>query len=96
MFAAIYMATDPVTMPVTRPGRIYYAFGIGVLTVLIRFFGNLPEGVVFAIVIMNMFVPAFDLPSFSKPKFTIKSASIFAGVVLIFTIITVWGVSYVL
>ena len=96
MFAAIYMATDPVTMPVTRPGRIYYAFGIGLLTVLIRFFGNLPEGVVFAIVIMNMFVPAFDLPQFSKPKFTMRSASIFTAIVLIFTIITVWGVSYVL
>ena len=96
MFAAIYMATDPVTMPVTRPGRIYYAFGIGLLTVLIRFFGNLPEGVVFALVIMNIFVPAFDLPQFSKPKFTLKSASIFASVVVVFTVITILGVSYVL
>lgn len=96
MFGAIYMATDPVTMPITRPGRIYYAFGLGVVTVLIRLFGNLPEGVVFAIVIMNMFAPAFDIPRFAKPKFTIKSTLIFSAVVSVITFSIVLGVGYVL
>lgn len=96
MFGAIYMATDPVTMPVTRPGRIYYAFGLGAVTFLIRLFGNLPEGVVFAIVIMNMFVPAMDYAKWSHTKFNLKRSLIFATVILTVTLITVLGVSYVL
>ena len=96
MFGAIYMATDPVTMPITRPGRIYYAFGLGVVTVLIRLFGNLPEGVVFAIVIMNMFAPALDIPRFAKTKFTLKSALTFSVVALVITFSIVLGVGYVI
>ena len=94
MFGAIYMATDPVTMPVTRPGRIYYAFGLGAVTFLIRIFGNLPEGVVFAIVIMNMFVPVMDYAKWSHTKFNLKRSLIFASIILTITIITVLGVGY--
>ena len=95
MFGAIYMATDPISIPTTRPGRIYFAFGLGLLTFIIRFFGDLPEGVVFAILIMNMFVPAIDYHKWAQSKFTPRSVSIFAVVVLISVISILVGVHYV-
>ncbi len=95
MFAAVYMATDPITIPTTRPGRIYFAFGLGVVTFIIRLFGNLPEGVVFAILIMNMFVPAIDYHKWARNKFTVKSATIFSLVVIVTIILTAVGVNYV-
>lgn len=95
IFGAIYMATDPITIPTTRPGRIYFAFGLGLLTFIIRLFGDLPEGVVFAILIMNMFVPAIDYHKWAKSKFTPRSVSIFAAVVLIALISILVGVHYV-
>lgn len=94
MFGAIYMATDPVSIPLTRPGRIYFAVGLGVITFVIRLFGNLPEGVVFAILIMNMFVPLIDYPRWSHNKFNVKRAAIFAAVVLVTVVLTVLGVQY--
>ena len=54
---AVYMATDMVTSPVTRTGAWIYAAGIGALVVLIRLWGGLPEGVMYAILLMNAFVP---------------------------------------
>ncbi len=95
MFGAVFMATDPITIPVTRPGRIYFAFGVGVLTFVIRLFGNLPEGVVFAILIMNMFVPAIDYAKWSKNHFTLKSSLIFAGVIIVTILSVVVGANYV-
>lgn len=58
--AAIFMATDYVTTPITRVGKMIFAFGCGLITVLIRFFGNYPEGVSFAILIMNILSPYID------------------------------------
>lgn len=60
LFGAMFMATDPVTSPFTRPGK--YIFGIlcGLLTVLIRSFSGYVEGVMFSIVIMNAFTPLID------------------------------------
>lgn len=95
MFGAVYMATDPISIPVTRPGRIYFAFGVGLLTFVIRLFGTYPEGVVFAIVIMNMFVPAIDYAKWSKNKFSLKSGLIFGAVAVISVIGVVVGASYV-
>ena len=95
LFGAVFMATDPITSPVTRPGRIYFAFGIGVITFFIRLFGNLPEGVVFAILIMNMFVPAIDYPKWAHQTFNLKRISIFAVVCILTIIITIVGVNYV-
>lgn len=60
MLGAIFMATDYVTSPVTAKGRIIYGVGCGFLTVFIRIFGGYPEGVSFAIVIMNLFVWYLD------------------------------------
>jgi len=53
LLGAIFMATDYATCPVTSRGRIIYGIGCGALTVLIRYFGGFPEGVSFAILIMN-------------------------------------------
>lgn len=60
MLGAIFMATDYVTSPFTHRGMLLFGAGIGVLTVLIRLFGNYPEGVSFAILIMNAFVPMIN------------------------------------
>lgn len=61
MLGAIFMATDYVTSPMTPKGMIIYAIGIGVITVLIRTWGAYPEGVSFAILIMNAFVPLLNM-----------------------------------
>ncbi len=60
MLGAIFMATDYVTSPVTKKGRIIYGIGCGLITVFIRYFGGYPEGVSFAILIMNLFVWYLD------------------------------------
>jgi len=66
MLGAIFMATDYVTSPMTVKGQVIFAIGIGVITVLIRVFGAYPEGMSFAILIMNAFVPLLD--RYIKPK----------------------------
>lgn len=62
---AIFMATDYATSPVTSVGRIIFGVGCGLLTVFIRYFGGYPEGVSFAILIMNLLVWYID--RFTKP-----------------------------
>lgn len=57
MLGAIYMATDMVTSPITHKGAWIYAIGIGLLVVLIRTWGGLPEGVMYGILLMNSMVP---------------------------------------
>jgi electron transport complex protein RnfD len=66
MLGAIYMATDYVTSPMTHKGMIIYGIGIGVITVLIRTWGAYPEGVSFAVLIMNAFVPLLNM--YIKPR----------------------------
>ncbi len=60
MLGAIFMATDYATSPVTKNGRLLYGVGCGLITVLIRFFGSYPEGVSFAILVMNLLVAYID------------------------------------
>ena len=60
MFAAIFMATDMVTSPVTKDARLVYGIGCGVFTVLIRHFTVYPEGITFAILLMNGSAYIFD------------------------------------
>lgn len=60
MFGAFFMATDYATSPKWRYNRVLFAFGLGVVTVLIRRFGSYPEGVSLAILFMNLLVPAMD------------------------------------
>jgi electron transport complex protein RnfD len=57
VLGAVYMATDPVTSPVTNLGAWVFGVGIGVLVVVIRVWGGLPEGVMYAILLMNALVP---------------------------------------
>lgn len=57
MLGAVYMATDMVTSPVTNKGAWIFGFGVGVLVVLIRVWGGLSEGMMYAILLMNMLVP---------------------------------------
>ena len=57
MLGAVYMATDMVTSPVTNTGRWIFGAGVGVLVVIIRNWGGLPEAVMYAILIMNALVP---------------------------------------
>jgi electron transport complex protein RnfD len=66
ILGAIFMATDYVTSPMTIKGMWIFGVGIGVITVLIRLFGAYPEGVQFAILIMNGFVPLLN--KYIKPK----------------------------
>jgi Na+-translocating ferredoxin:NAD+ oxidoreductase subunit D len=60
MLGAVYMATDLVTSPVTHAGAWVFGVGIGLLVVLIRVWGGLPEGVMYAILLMNALVPAIN------------------------------------
>jgi len=66
MIGAIFMATDMVTSPMSNKGMIIFGIGIGIITVLIRVFGAYPEGVSFAILIMNALVPIINI--YFKPK----------------------------
>ena len=66
LLGAIYMATDYVTSPMTSRGMVIYGIGIGLLTVIIRQWGGYPEGVSFAILIMNAFTPLIN--NYIKPK----------------------------
>jgi electron transport complex protein RnfD len=66
MLGAIFMATDYVTSPMTHKGMVIYGVAIGFLTIVIRSFGAYPEGMSFAILIMNAFTPLIN--TYCKPK----------------------------
>lgn len=66
LLGSIFMATDYVTSPMSKKAMIIYGIGIGALTVIIRVWGSYPEGVSFAILIMNAFVPLMN--AYIKPK----------------------------
>ncbi|HNR64133.1 MAG: RnfABCDGE type electron transport complex subunit D [Thermotogaceae bacterium] len=67
MIGALFMATDMVTSPATMKGAFIYGIGCGIITMLIRLFGALPEGVSFSILIMNACKPLIDKISRPKP-----------------------------
>ncbi len=67
MIGAIFMATDYVTSPPNRLGKIVFGVGIGAITVIIRYFGNLPEGVSFGILLMNILTPHIAKLTAGKP-----------------------------
>ena len=68
IIGAIFMATDPVTSPKKAIGKIVFAICCALITVLIRFYGNYPEGVSFAILLMNIICPYVDLIGAKKEK----------------------------
>lgn len=66
ILGAFFMATDYVTSPITKKGKIIFGIGCGIITMLIRWQGGFPEGVCYAILIMNMFTPLID--KYTKPR----------------------------
>lgn len=66
MFGAFFIATDPVTASATPRGRLIYGAGIGILIYIIRSFGGYPDGVAFAVLLMNIAAPTIDL--YTQPR----------------------------
>jgi electron transport complex protein RnfD len=66
ILGAFFMATDMVTSPITPLGAWIYALGIGIMIGVIRLFGGFPEGVMFAILFMNTFVPLLN--RYTRPR----------------------------
>jgi len=73
MLGAFFMATDYVTSPQTKMGRIIFGIGCGFFTVIIRFFGSYPEGVSFAILLMNVITPFIIKYTKTKPLGKLKT-----------------------
>ena len=67
MLAAFFMATDYVTSPSTAKGKIIFGIGCGLITSLIRIWGNYPEGVSFAVLLMNICTPHINNLTRTKP-----------------------------
>ncbi len=67
MLGAIFMATDYTTCPVNKTGRVIYGIGCGIITMTIRLFGSLPEGVSYSIVLMNILTPHIEALTQSSP-----------------------------
>lgn len=64
---AVFMATDYVTTPITRTGKMIFALGCGIITFLIRYFGSLPEGVSYSILFMNILSPYIEKWTQKRP-----------------------------
>jgi electron transport complex protein RnfD len=92
LFGFVFMITDPVTSPVTRFGRVFYGVLVAVVVVLIRLFGSYPEGVAFAILFMNMFVPLIDYPTFKMNKARWPHLVTLGVLILIFGLVVYFGV----
>ncbi len=67
LFGAVFMATDYVTSPTGWKGQLIFGIGCGAITFIIRYFGNLPEGVSYAILLMNLLVPYINRLTIPKP-----------------------------
>ena len=73
VLSAFFMATDYTTTPATKKGKMVYGVGCGLITVLIRVWGNYPEGVSFAILLMNILTPHINSLTRSKPMGGVKA-----------------------
>lgn len=67
VLGAVFMATDYVTTPITRTGKMVFAFGCGLITFLIRYFGSYPEGVSYSILFMNILSPYIEKWTSKRP-----------------------------
>jgi len=72
VFGAFFCATDMVTTPITIKGRILFGIGCGLITILVRSFGGLPEGVSLSILFMNLLTPAIDILIKRRPMGGVK------------------------
>ena len=73
LIGAFFIATDPVTAPLTRRGMWIFGVGVGAITMLIRIVGEYPEGVMFSVLLMNAVTPLIDrfcrkVPTGGKPN----------------------------
>lgn len=66
LLCAFFIITDPISGPTTPKGKLYFAAGVGILTYLIRVYGGYPDGVAFAVLLMNMCVPLID--AYTQPR----------------------------
>jgi len=66
MLGAFFIATDPVSGATTPRGKLIFAAGVGLLAYIIRVFGGYPDGIAFAVLIMNICVPLIDM--YTQPK----------------------------
>jgi electron transport complex protein RnfD len=94
-FGSIFMLTDPVTNPNTKQGKFIFAILFALITFLIRAKGNLPEGVVFAILICNMFVPFIDSLTVGVTNENTKKKILSTSVFLIICILLVMAFTLV-
>lgn len=90
LFGAVFMATDPVTTPITNVGQIFFGVSLGILTVVLRFLTPYPEGVMTSILFMNLLVFIFDKIGL-KLKYNLKNIYI-----PIITFVIISGVSILL
>ena len=79
VFGAVFMLTDPVTSPTSAQGRVIFALGAAVITVLLRLKANLPEGCLYSILLMNMFTPMIESSLDGVQLVIKKKAYIMAG-----------------
>lgn len=92
-FGAIFMATDPVTSPTSPLGKIIFGIFLGAITLLIRLKANYPEGVLFAILIMNMFTPFIDNVTTGRTNQKMMKQILIIAACFFVTLGTVAGVS---
>lgn len=92
LYGAVYMVTDPVTAPTTKPGRWLYGLLIGSLVAIFRLFGPNPEGVAYTILICNMFSPLIDYHKWSKNNYSWKSWTLYGVTLVVAILIVVAGV----
>ena len=94
LFGATFMLTDPVTSPINSPSRVMYGMIAAIVTVFIRLFAALPEGVGFSIIIANMIAVALDHYEWSNPRYTWKKLLSMGLLVVIPALITFLVIFY--
>ena len=90
LFGAVFMVTDPVTTPITKPGRVLFGVLVACISLIIRFIGAYPEGVAFAILICNMLVPLID--SKVNNRFKLNHIIIYASLIAITSLVIVLAI----
>lgn len=90
MFAAVFMATEPVTTPTNGLGKVFFALFLGVLTVLFRFVGNLPEGVGTSLIFLNIFtLPIDKFTGVIRTKKFTKPGGLYFGILTVLLVLLV-------
>lgn len=92
LFGAIFMVTDPVTSPTTKPGRYLYGIVVAILVTFIRLLGAYPEGVAFSILIGNMLVPLIDYYKWQTNKLNYKHFILWASLIGVSALILVFAI----